>query len=620
VGLLGTNRESNGSIILCNQLGRLPRILAGIEGPVHWFVPTQTPKTRCITDYLRSRPGTLELDVAQHFRKRREVFRKQYLQMLARLSIQNACFDWWTLPPTNKDPYSTNLCREVAVFLLIVSLVRQNYVSLLVVTGSADLAAQVKSWARNEPVRVVDAIRSKGAWRRLVKLYTPAGVIKACISTIYRSLVSPRYRPDSRSSDGLVVVLSLVYPSSFHGEESRDYQDVYFGPLVNYLERAGRHALVMGIMRGPFGSLAGKLKRLRTKVPVIPVEGFLSASDIIWCTFHVLRVFTNGVQIKGELRVEGVDVEVLVRRMFIEASRSGNPFVNLRVYRAGLRLARTFAVERCIYPHENRTWEKMLMLAMRQMSCGTRMIGYQHAAITPSHLHFFLEDGEAGVTPMPDVLLTTGDFTQEWLAREGGYPPGVVQAACGLRQRGPTAAHPLPKAKGKANRLLVVLGNPDLEDYVGTMKLLESALDGSDDRQVVIRPHPTNPVSIKGAIDAAALSGRLAPSMSRGDLRDALEEADVVIYASSTVAIEAASIGLPAICLDLGNALDTDPMWGWNEFKWRADSPDTLVDALEEIDGLSQEQFQALSQRAKTFAHAYLTPVSDKGVIRFLEV
>jgi hypothetical protein len=539
------------------------------------------------------------------------------LKLLARLNIENACFDWWTLPPTIKDPYSTSLCWDVAAFLLIISLTRQSYANLLVITDSVDLVAQVKSWCRDEPVRVVSAVRSRGAWRRLLRLYTPSGVIKACLSTIYRLLVSPRYKPASRSTDGLVVVASLVYPSSFKG---LDYQDAYFGPLVNHLETAGRHALVMGIMRGSFGSLAGKLKRLHTKVPVIPVEGFLTASDIIWCTFHALRVFAKGVRVKGDLRVEGIDIGVLVQRQFREACRSGNPFVNFRVYRAGLRLARTFPVERCIYPHENRPWEKMLMLAIRQASRNTRMIGYQHAAITPSHLHFFLEEGEAERTPLPDVLLTTGGFTQEWLAREGGYPPGLVQAACWLRQKVPAATGSLPRGKGKTSTLLVALGNPDLEDYIGMMKLLKSAMDGNNRRHVVIRPHPTNPVSIQGALEAVALSGKLDHSVSRGDLREALEEVDVVIYASSTVAIEAASLGLPTICLDLGKALDTDPMWGWNEFKWRVDGPDSLVNALVEIDGLPEERFRALSQRAQVFAQSYLIPVSDNRVARFLEV
>jgi surface carbohydrate biosynthesis protein (TIGR04326 family) len=603
------------TLVISNRVGRFRRFLDGAQGQVHWLAVGYSEASQRAAIYLRSMKEIQELESGELFRQRREKFRSRYIQFMADLNRQNGSLSWWGLPPSSKDPYAGNLYWDMAAFLLIVDVMRDGCRQLLVVADSAQLAAQVKAWAKAKGINVLGSLEQPNRWRRCLKRYTPAPAAKAFLSTSGRWLLSRRYAARCASREAHVVLVSLTYPSSFVGG---GYRDAYFGPLVDYLEKSQSNAIVAALVRGPFLPQLSKIKNLNRKVPVVPIEGFLTSFDLLRSLGYGLWRFLTGIKIKGSLQIEGLDVGILVRRSFTEACRSASPLMYYWFYRVGIRIGQVAPVNRLLYPYESRPWEKMLMLGMRRSCPQARLVGYQHTGVSPSHLQFFFGQEEAAATPLPDVVLTTGPFVREWLEMEGRYPTGVLGEGCALRNTAPEITNAKTLSARLPERLLVALGHP--QDNAKTLIILREAMHRNSGWEVVIRPHPRYPQSAEEAIRALAFAGASLPSLSTGALKEELERAGVVAYSSSTVGLEAASLGLPTIYLDLGKALDNDPMWCWDEFKWRADSPDTLADALEEIDGLSKEQFQALSQRAQTFAHAYLTPVSDKGVTRFLEV
>ena len=612
------SKPDNCTIVICNRLDRVRQTLDKVGEPVYWLDFANTPESKSVVRYLRSTNIAIELDTADLLRKRREEFRRRYVDFIGHLNQRNASLGWWGLAPTTKNPTMTNLCWDMAAFLLIVDLVREGYKNLLVVVDSRHLAAQVEDWARQQSITSVSLFRRSGTLRRLLKLYTPVPVVKAFVIAIYAWLWVSKYSPQKKGA-GHVVVTSLIYPSSFQDEESGGYRDVYFGPLIEYLEHSEREAVIVGLIRGPFRSQAAQLKKLRTRIPVVPLEAFLTLSDYLWCSVYALWRSATGNRLKGELQIGDVDVSTLVRETFREEIRSGDLFVCLRFYRAAFRLAERLNVDRFIYPYENRVWEKMLLLGLRKAAPQARLIGYQHTAITSGHLHFLLGEGEPEATPLPDVLLTTGEFVKDWLEIEGGYPPATIRTACALRHKAPLLTEVNSKGKYKSGNILVALGHHLYEDYASVLSQLGSALAIAGRRCLVIRPHPTNPVSRQKALEAMKLSGDNSYTMSSGSLSEEIDKANAVVYVSSTVGLEAAYAGVPTICVDQGRALDTDTTLGWDRFKWRAESPQSLADALHQIDDLSQDKFEALSKEAREYASSYLSPVTDEGIRCFLE-
>lgn len=606
-----------GTLVIGNSVGRFRRFLDGAQGQVHWLGVGYGEASQRAAAYLRSRKEIQELESGELFRQRREKFRSRYIQFMADLNRQNGSLGWWGLPPSSKEPNAGNLYWDLAAFLLIVDVVRDGCRQLLVVADSAQLLAQVKAWAKAEGIDAIGSLEQPNRWRNWLKWYTPAPVAKAFLSTSGRWLLSRRYATRSTSREAHVVLVSLTYLSSFDGG---GYRDAYFGPLVDHLEKSQAKALVAAFVRGPFLPQLSKIKHLDRRVPVIPIEGLLTFFDLLRSLGYGLWRFTTGIRIKGSLRIEGVDVGILVRRSFTEACRSASPFMYFWFYRAGIRIGQIALVNRLLYPYENRSWEKMLVLGVRRSCPQTRLVGYQHAAITPSHLHFFFGQEEADVTPLPDVVLTTGPFVREWLEKEGGYPTGVLAEGCALRKTAPEVTNAKsPSARG-SGRILVALGHPQLEDYAKTLMILREASDMNSGWEVVIRPHPRNPQSAEQALRASAFAGASLPSLSTGALNEELERAGVVVYSSSTVGLEAASLGIPTICLDPGKALDMDPMWGWDAFKWRVVDLAGFREALGQIRGMSSEALEEGRSQAMVFGRSYLTQVTQAGIQRFLAV
>ena len=126
-------------------------------------------------------------------------------------------------------------------------------------------------------------------------------------------------------------------------------------------------------------------------------------------------------------------------------------------------------------------------------------------------------------------------------------------------------------------------------------------------------------IPLQAALRGTPLEGKQFYTESSGPLEDALEWADVVLYVSSTVGLEAVSRGIPAIYLDLGTFLDTDPMFGWNEMKWSVQDPSELAATIESIGAIPADEFISRQKKGQEYAVAYLQPVTDETMRPFLE-
>ena len=601
------------TVILCNRLSRLKVILRGMTGPLRYICLVEDREGFLIRSYLRERPDAQELPRAQLFRECSENFRKRYIEFVGQLNARDHSLHWWTMPFTNKNPLATELCRNTAHFLTVVDLLRSSPEPLIVITDNPDLAAQVEVWAKSEGVRTINAVKVQWTWKRAIKEFTPGGAFFALLKTLWIWLQVRRYRPRKDDQGAYTVVASLFHTQSF--AQPGKYRDVYFGRLVDNLGKDGEKAVVVGLFQERWREQLPKLRALRSGVPVIPVEAFLTLWDLLSCGLEALKAYLSPARIRGPVGIDGVDLRCLVSRAIREARRSGNFFMTLRVFYCARRLAQTIPMARCLYPYENRAWERMLILGIRSASPETRLVGYQHASVTLSHTNFILGSEEVGVVPLPDAIVTTGPVVKEWLEREGNYPAGLFKSACALRQS--RDGQTQPRQRGQLmNKVLVALAT-SLEEYVGTLVFLEKALASSNGYDLRIRPHPTIP--LQSALEIAPLASRDFYSPSTGSLANDLQWADVVLYASSTVGMEAVSLGIPAIYLDLGSFLDTDPMFGWNEFKWSVREPSELIDTIKSIEAIPESQFKELQQKGRQYVAAYLSPVTESGLRTLLE-
>lgn len=600
------------TLIIASQVNELRHALRGVPGPLRALVLIDGAEAAAVRGLLRAREA-VELDRGALACGRRAVFRERYIAFLSAVNEANRSRFWWAMPFTTKNPLATPLCRNLFDFLLVADLVEADTAPLVVVSDQEDLAAQLRTWAAQRSVRVVGRVRRPGRrWRRAARRWLPVAFVLTALR-----IVRAWWRARGRRPTGTraaVAVTTLVHGHSF--PEADRYREAYFGALPDFLVARGVDALLFAlVIEHPGERLIEAAARARMPLPLVPVEACLSLRELVACLAHAVVRYVKPFAVAGPSEIGGHDVRDLLERAVRAACRDGGFLMHVRLYYASRALARAVRLERVIYPYENRAFEKMLLTGFREAAPATRLVGYNHASITSSHLNFVLGAGEAKVMPLPDVILTLGPVVTEWLVSEGQYPHGLLRSACALRQ-GRTAARPVRSGRRPVRDVLVCLAT-SLREYARTLALLDAALPAETPYRLRVRPHPT--LRLADGLAAAALSRTDFFEVDDQPLEESLERADVVLYASSTVGLEAVAGGIPAVYLDLQDILDTDPMPGWSELKWTVCRADELVPTLRAIEALPDGEFAERQAHGARYAARYLGPVDEAALATFLE-
>ncbi len=604
------------AVILCNRLTTLRSLLPVASEPLRFLILEESPAGLEVRTFLQRRGNAGEVPLASMNRARSIRIRAAYVEALGRLNAEQASLRWWAMPFTTKNPIATDLCRDTFAFLLIANLVTQHGGLMVVVTQSAGLADQVTSWGSTRNIVVQNAVRP--AWSairwinaRLPLLALSARVLRALwFKTVLRA---SKFLPEAGTKLDLLMV-TLVHPSSV--PVPGQFNDTYFGGLSRWLTERRATLRVAGIVDRLSVGLARVFCMSAEGQDPMPFDALPRVRDILRCAWNAYGSYRESKSCDYSAEIEGVRIDVLLRAAVQEAHTSGNVFFNFCVYHASSYLAATLRIAAGLYPYENKAWEKMFLLGIRAVSPQTRLIGYQHASVTPSHTNFMLTEKEKGVMPLPDAIVTMGAVTRDWLVREGQHLPERLIVGCALRQARSGAVTFRKRRGTQPSRILVALAT-NLEEYVRVLLFLHEAAT-SDHWEIALRPHPT--IRLSEAVKLLP-DGRLGfpHTISAVSLADGLAWADVALYASSTVGLEAVGAGIPSVYLDLGDILSTDPMDGWADFKWIARKPGDLKKVLDEIAILSDEQYELRQRAGYDYVNAYLYPMTDSNLQAFLQ-
>jgi len=599
-------------IILCNKPDRLHKVLGTAPGPLRYLQLQRPQEDQQTTEFLSRLPDAEELPVSKLAREKSEDFRVKYIDFLGQINKANHSRQWWAMPFTNKYALASRLCRNLFNFQLVVDACNIGAQTLVVLTNSQELAGQVERWGRSQNITVTNSIKNRFEPKNLVRQVLPIAIVKAVFLSIALWVLGRKFRPKPDRSSNHFLIATHTHYRSFLADKT--YQDAYFGPLVDDLADSRQSAVILGLpYEQPFQQLR-EIKRLDYSIPVVPIDSCLTLATLLVCSYRAMLAFWRAAKPKQPVLFDRLDVSYLVNQAINETIHSGDLFVNLKMYYGSRWLAKRIKIGRCLYPYENRAWEKMLLLGLAEGSQETRTVGYQHTSITPHHANFFFAEEEAAITPLPNAIVTCGDVTRDWIASEANFSQGSVSSGCALRQLLPNEPkindQPKPAFRGPIRNLLVALATGD-EEYVGAPPFLENALGLNSRFQVRMRPHPNL---------SLALTARPFFTISNGPLADDLEWADAVIFASSTVSMEAIALGIPVIHLDLGNFLNTDPMFGWTDFKWPVHEPFQLIETIEHIESIPQEKFHNLQQKGLNYVYSYLKPVTPSNMEPFWEV
>ncbi|MBF0594893.1 MAG: hypothetical protein HQL22_07985 [Candidatus Omnitrophica bacterium] len=507
--------------------------------------------------------------VRHHDLEAKDKFLAAYLALVADISRQQHDLLWWATDVSSKNRFQTPLPQAL---------------QSLIETG------EVREDKRKTGLLLLRVLRHafRSAWRAWRA------------RMVLGDLPSKRLKPG-----GQYVIRSFVYDGSF--TPGGLYRDPFFGDLSAFLKKS-MAVVVAADVQGDYEKALVRMKACQ-ETNVFPWEYYLSFLDILQFSWRMLMwrpLF------KGPAFFMGKEVTAVLEKILGTCGRKIQP-PQLFHYPAFLRLAREIKVERFLLTYESNPWEKMCILAMRQGAPGAKIYGYQHNVIPPASANMFLSPKEAGITPMPDKIITAGEEPRRILERNGAYPPGVLKTGCALRMAHLSRE---PFSRGKGRKVLVALEGVD-----GVKHLVRYIFDQLKDEkgvEVVFRTHPVLPWCYFKDHYGYDLQKIPHFRVSAGtSLIDDINHADVVVYWGTTVSMEALVLGRPVIHFDNGSWLSFDPLFNCRHLKWDIKPQEDLKPLLDKVFSISDNDFALAFSAARGYLKEYFYPVSDQAMVEF---
>ena len=256
----------------------------------------------------------------------------------------------------------------------------------------------------------------------------------------------------------------------------------------------------------------------------------------------------------------------------------------------------------------------MCMMAVRESSPQTEIIGYQHTVTPQASVNMFISKEEEGVIPKPDRVLTVGEIPKEIIDRYTQVNSLPLEAACALRYESLFQLAPLPRTKTKT----ILLGLEGIFDVYKMVNFAIEQLKGKD-YKVIIRTHPVLPVSEFSSKLVERLENLSFIEVSQGKtLVEDLTRCDMTMYWGSTVSLESLWVGKPVIHFDLETLFSYDPLFDCSYLKKTVTLSGDLVQVMEQIYSLSDQDFLSERQKADEYLKKYFFPVNSQYLSKFL--
>lgn len=605
--------QPNRRLIFSNDLDKVSRILGDNRRPTRYLILDPDARYRDIADFLDGSTDCEAVDLAEESKRLRLAFKAKYIELMADLNQANHSFSWWGYDFTRKECLYTRFAERIFHCYLISQLVRrQPERDTLVITDDSLLAQQMSRWAANQGIPSLTALNL--GWRlndRIRSLVLARVLFTVLRAFHYWLMIKVLYQPKVSPKDEYVVLGTLLDQERFIGDTG--YRDIFFGELPEFMSRNGTPVIVYGGVLKDVWKTLKLMKKDQQDVLVLPWHYYSTLPGILNAAVRWLVRYFSPVNLKGSPSIDGVELDHLVKAAIRNDLRSGHFFESMWVYHSAQALANSVNVVSCVIPYENRSWEKMLLAGVASNGQAVRTVGYHHAAVSPAHTNLLLGADEAKVIALPDNIIMMGEVTKSILDDSGNYPAGILKSGCALRQGRESGQTYQRHQDGKISNVLVALAN-SFDEYVSVLSFLEKAFKGATGYHVRIRPHPE--FTFERAL--RRLPGLdLDFQLIGGPLEDNIAWANVVVYVSSTVGLNAISRGVPAVAIDLGEFVDYDPAPGDCPLKWSVSRPEQLLKAFQEIQETGDEDYRRLQTHAVEFTNRYFNPVTDKSLMEF---
>ena len=545
----------------------------------------------------------------------RTAFIRDYTGFIASLnSSYQEKFLWWATDISSKNRYVSALPDLIQELLEIErGLQTCKGKPLLIITPSVSIYGAVQKlmaqygrklfWPGAVKKRILQRIIGAGA--SILRLFIRA--LRFYVRSLWARIILRQYsRRWLTKNKEFYVIKTFSYPNSW--DSTGDYTDSFFGCLPRVLSK-DKDVLVLSYHWQGYREFIKRIFWEKTLV-LLPVEIFLKGGDVLRA---VWRILAFQIPIAADLKFRGLDVSDILR-FELARTTNGIQIFQLLHYDATRNMLKQLRVGTFLFTYENNPWERMCILACRDQSPSTKVIGYQHSVVPQAALNMFVHPLEKNIVPLPDRILTTGEIPLSIIQYYGDYSRIPVKSACALRYEYLTQIKPNPRQKSQGRVLLVLDGINQTQQM---LKFVLGQLGGHSHYQLRIRCHPALPWSLLSNKFHFDVSKYPNVDISKDALQEDLAWSDMIIYWQTAVVLEAMSMGKPAINFKPSDILSYDPLFQSEALKWTVSEQGRLLDAIAAIEDMDESSHQKQLEQALAYKSQYFYPESPLALELF---
>lgn len=473
--------------------------------------------------------------------------------------------------------------------------------SVWVVGAPAELRAYLRDWAAQRPGIEVDGIPAgqlpvrhrAGGWRALLK---QAALILRYVA----------FRGGRKVEPARLLVHSLI----LNPDLLESIGDHFFGfmldktPGLNQPQTAWLYNDI-----APDRTRAGAgLERIKRTGYFI--SDTFRIADLAGALRDAISIHLSLKPLPARLpaiHIGGTPIPSFARHFHSSLAAGVFPLMELVYYRQFIRVLRQSGAETVIYPYEEKPLERAMLMAAQDSGTAPKTIGFAHAAYSKGHM--YLRRREAGEPLRPSRVAVTGMAAARFF-NTLGVPNGelvcigsprhhaVPQSACGPREanRRPTA-------------LLLIGHGFELRIFAA---LIERSPDLFENFDVLIRRYPYGWIAEQDAAEARMRNAGFRYLTDNSDLLAQIDKADVVLFESTSAAMEAVFRGKVVVQVNLSDAIRTNQflgMDGQNPIQYCSTAAE-LRDALTRMARLTHNEYQELAFRQRSFVKDLYSEIS----------
>jgi len=487
-----------------------------------------------------------------------------------RFTYKNDSLWWFAELYLHKEQAILRLFRAIGAIEGLVR--RERPVSVDLVSGDRIVRGTVPQILRSRRINYHGASGFGSEWLGVARLDLRARALRA-------AALASRFRPRRPASAPRPTVAAFVHRAFWPSGADESDAESYIGPVLHALEQRLGEEAVRYVAVGPAANFRARrwwhaLGPGRQSAPFTPIEGFaplaaLKPSQDLWRRRHELcRVLWNSPALRRHATIAGCDCWPIVRQelagiALLQWTWSARAMDEAGAALDALRpkLALTYA--------EAGGWGRALMAECRRR--GIPSVGLQHGFIYRHWLNYLHEPDEMAADPehpadagfpRPSITLLFDAYASAHLQGAGRFPPDALAVSGSPRldalvaAAGRLTAEAIANARAEAGAapprelVLVVTKYKEAREVLPALSAAVAAMPGV---QLAIKTHPAETPDVYDGILRQAPNISVLPAAR--PLAPLLRASRAIVTVNSTVALDAAVLGVPALVIGLPNNL-----------------------------------------------------------------